>query len=141
MATPVIMPKQGQSVESCIIGKWYRKPGEAVKAGEPLFAYETDKAAFEEPAPVDGTLLAVFFQEGDDVPCLLNVCAIGAPGEDVAALAPAGATTAPPAAAAPQPRSTPCAVPSAARHPAWSSPTPRVSPGIPWASVWKMSWP
>ena len=32
MATPVIMPRQGQSVESCIIGKWYKKVGDKVVA-------------------------------------------------------------------------------------------------------------
>src|SRR5690606_17416634 len=41
----------------------------------------TDKASFEEESPVDGILLDVFFEEGDDVPCLLNVCVIGQEGE------------------------------------------------------------
>ena len=47
MATPVIMPRQGQSVESCIIGKWHKKPGDAVAVGDTLFTYETDKAKLE----------------------------------------------------------------------------------------------
>ena len=47
MATPVIMPRQGQSVESCIIGKWYKKVGDKVSFGEDLFTYETDKAGYE----------------------------------------------------------------------------------------------
>ena len=45
MATVVIMPKQGQSVESCIIASIKQK-GEEVKKGDILFAYETDKASF-----------------------------------------------------------------------------------------------
>lgn len=90
MATPVILPRQGQSVESCIIGKWNKKPGDAVKAGEILFSYETDKATFEEEAKVDGTLLAVFFDEGDDVPVLTNVAVIGEPGEDFSQFVPGG---------------------------------------------------
>ncbi|MGI5868560.1 MAG: dihydrolipoamide acetyltransferase family protein [Kiritimatiellia bacterium] len=94
MATPVIMPRQGQSVESCIIGKWHKKAGDAVAVGDILFTYETDKATFDEAASVAGTLLAVFFQEGDDVPCLTNVCVIGEPGEDTAAFAPSGAEAA-----------------------------------------------
>lgn len=81
MATAVIMPRQGQSVESCIITGWNKKVGDQVRAGDVLFAYETDKASFEEEAAVDGTLLAVFYQEGDDVPCLSNVAVIGAEGE------------------------------------------------------------
>ncbi|OQB23621.1 MAG: Dihydrolipoyllysine-residue acetyltransferase component of pyruvate dehydrogenase complex [Firmicutes bacterium ADurb.Bin182] len=82
MATPVILPRQGQSVESCIIGEWMKRPGDAVKAGEVLFTYETDKASFEEEAKLDGTLLAVFFEAGDDVPVLTTVAVIGSPGED-----------------------------------------------------------
>ncbi len=81
MATPVILPRQGQSVESCIIGKWNKKVGDAVKIGDILFSYETDKATFEEEAKVEGTILALFFEEGDDVPCLTNVAVIGNPGE------------------------------------------------------------
>lgn len=83
MATPVIMPRQGQSVESCLIAKWHKKVGDAVKAGDLLFSYETDKAAFDEEARVDGILLDIFFEEGDDVPVLTNVCAIGNAGENV----------------------------------------------------------
>lgn len=90
MATPVIMPRQGQSVESCIIGKWHKQLGDAVKAGDLLFTYETDKATFDEASKVDGTMLAVFFAEGDDVPCLLNVCVIGQPGESFAEFNPNG---------------------------------------------------
>lgn len=82
MATAVIMPRQGQSVESCIIGKWHKQEGDSVKSGDLLFTYETDKATFDETAKVDGTLIAVFFEEGDDVPVLMNVCVIGDPGED-----------------------------------------------------------
>jgi len=93
MATPVIMPRQGQSVESCIIGKWHKQVGDAVKTGDLLFTYETDKATFDEAAKTDGTMLAVFFEEGDDVPCLMNVCVIGQPGESFAAFNPNGKTT------------------------------------------------
>ncbi len=81
-AVPVIMPRQGNTVESCIINEFKKQPGDAVAVGDVLFTYETDKAAFEETAPVAGTLLANFFEEGDDVPCLFNVCVIGNPGDD-----------------------------------------------------------
>lgn len=100
-ATPVIMPRQGQSVESCIIGEWKKKVGDEVAIGDVLFSYETDKASFEETAKVGGTLLAIFFEEGDDVPCLTNVCAIGAPGDDASEFDPNGATEAPAVEAAP----------------------------------------
>ena len=48
MATPVIMPRQGQSVESCIITEWKKKVGDPVSVGDALFSYETDKSTFEE---------------------------------------------------------------------------------------------
>ena len=102
MATPVIMPRQGQSVESCIITEWVKKVGDTVNEGDVLFAYETDKAAFEEPAKVSGTLLAVFFHEDDDVPCLTNVAVIGNPGEDFLEFDPNGGTAAAAEEAAPE---------------------------------------
>jgi pyruvate dehydrogenase E2 component (dihydrolipoamide acetyltransferase) len=94
MATPIIMPRQGQSVESCIIGKWHVKVGDMVKVGDNLFTYETDKATFDEASKVEGEILAIFFEEGDDVPCLLNVCVIGGKGEDFSAFIPEGASQA-----------------------------------------------
>jgi pyruvate dehydrogenase E2 component (dihydrolipoamide acetyltransferase) len=82
MATPVIMPRQGQSVETCIITQWLKKKGDIIKKGDILFSYETDKAAFEEEAPADGILLEVYFNEGDEVPVLVNVAVIGNEGEN-----------------------------------------------------------
>lgn len=81
MATPVLMPKQGQSVETCIITKWYKNKGDKVTVNDLLFSYETDKAAFELESPADGILLDIFFDEGAEVPVLINVAVIGQPGE------------------------------------------------------------
>lgn len=92
MATVVIMPRQGQSVESCIIGEWYKKVGDRVEEGELLFSYETDKSVFEEPAKLAGTLLAIFYGANDDVPCLETVAVIGEPGEDYTHLSPRGSS-------------------------------------------------
>ncbi len=86
MATLVIMPRQGQSVESCVITEWKKKKGDPVAEGEALFSYETDKSAFDEPAKAAGTLLEIFAEDGDDVPCLQPVCIIGDVGEDITAL-------------------------------------------------------
>ncbi len=112
MATPIIMPKQGQSVESCIIAKWHKQKGDTVAAGDILFTYETDKATFDEEAQISGTLLDVFYEEGDDVPCLLNVCVIGNEGESTAEFAPEGAAPAEAAAPAPAPAPAPTAAPA-----------------------------
>ena len=94
MATVVIMPRQVQSVESCIITEWKKKVGDKINVGDVLFSYETDKSAFDEAATVEGTLLKVFAGEGDDVPCLETVCIIGAEGEDISALIPKKETSA-----------------------------------------------
>ena len=81
MANVVIMPKQGQSVESCIISEFKVKVGDTVKVGDVLFGYETDKATFEEESKVEGTVLAIFWADGDEIPVLQNVMVIGNPGE------------------------------------------------------------
>ncbi|MBQ9782205.1 MAG: 2-oxo acid dehydrogenase subunit E2 [Clostridia bacterium] len=93
MANGVLMPKQGITVESCILTSWNVKVGDTVKKGDVLFSYETDKSAFEQESEFDGVVLALFCEEGDEVPVLTNVCAIGNEGEDFSSLAPEGATT------------------------------------------------
>ena len=127
MATPVIMPRQGQSVESCIISKWNIKVGDQVKVGDMLFTYETDKATFDEESKLEGTVLAIFFEEGDDVPCLLNVCVIGNPGESFEEFNPnAGSEAAPAEEAAPAKEDAPAAAVVAA-----SAPVANVQAGAP----------
>jgi len=90
MAVVVILPKQGQSVESCIITEIKKKKGDTVKKGEVLFAYETDKASFEEESPVDGVVLESFYNDGDEVAVLLDMMVIGQPGDDYAGLLQGG---------------------------------------------------
>ena len=92
MAIPVLMPKQGITVESCILTKWNVKVGDVVKKGDVLFSYETDKSSFDQEAEVDGEVLALFCEEGDEVPVLTNVCVIGNKGENISSFAPGGAT-------------------------------------------------
>jgi len=106
MATPVIMPKQGQSVESCVIVGWKKRPGDTVKTGEVICEVETDKATFEVESPAEGTLLAIFHEAGSDVPVLATIAAIGKPGENLDGLrpgntAPAAVIPAPPRSEAP----------------------------------------
>ncbi len=113
MANAVIMPKAGITVESCIIGSWEKKVGDSVKVGDILFTYETDKASFECESTEEGTLLEIFFNDGDEVPCLMNVCAIGAPGEDCSALRPGDAAPQAEEAPAPQAEAAPQATAAA----------------------------
>lgn len=116
MATAVIMPKAGITVESCLIGEWLKKPGDRVEVGDILFTYETDKANFECESTAAGILLECFYEPGDEVVCLTNVCAVGEEGEDVSSLRPEGAAT--PAAA-----SDPAAAPVAPTAQAAAVPT------------------
>lgn len=95
MVTPIEMPKLGNTVEECLIGRWRRQPGETVTAGEIIADIETDKATFELPSPVGGTVLAVFFGAGDLVPVYTNICVVGSPGEPVEAFGPKSAPAAP----------------------------------------------
>ncbi|MDZ4198759.1 MAG: dihydrolipoamide acetyltransferase family protein, partial [Kiritimatiellia bacterium] len=131
MATPVLMPRQGQSVESCILVEWLARKGDAVEAGQPLANIETDKATFELPAPAAGTLLDLFFEAGADVPVLTHVAAIGEPGEDVSSLRPSGGAVAPDAPASATggstaaPDSTPAVSPAVVSSAEFSGVSPR----------------
>ena len=120
MAQGVLMPKAGITVEECVISEWKKKVGDTVAVGDILFTYETDKAEFECESTAAGTLLEIFYNEGDEVPVLVNVCAVGQPGEDVSALKGAGeapaADAAPAAAAAPE--AAPAPAPAAPAAPA-----------------------
>lgn len=82
MAHVLIMPKQGNTVESCIIVEWKQKEGDTVAADTPVCEVETDKATVEVPAGVAGTVLKILCQEGDDVPVFQPIMVIGKPGED-----------------------------------------------------------
>jgi pyruvate dehydrogenase E2 component (dihydrolipoamide acetyltransferase) len=88
MATPVEAPKLGNTVEECLINRWMKRPGELVAAGDVVAEIETDKATFEVTAPVSGTLLAAFFDEGALVPVFTNLFVIGEPGEGVESFRP-----------------------------------------------------
>ena len=118
MANVVIMPKQGQSVESCIVTEFKKKVGDKVAVGDILFSYETDKASFDEESKFEGTVLACFFQDNDEIPVLTNVMVIGAEGESFAEFAPDGAAPAAPEAPAA------AEAPKAEEAPAEAAPAP-----------------
>ena len=86
MPTAVILPKLGNTVESSIIARWLKRPGETVAEGEALVEIETDKSSLEVASPATGVLLDTFYAPGDDVPVLTTIAAIGQPGEDASAL-------------------------------------------------------
>lgn len=86
MAEKVVMPKQGNSVESCVIDEWKKKEGDEVGLGDILCEVETDKSTIEVESTAAGTLLKILRPEGDDVPVMLPIAIIGKSGEDISAL-------------------------------------------------------
>jgi 2-oxoglutarate dehydrogenase E2 component (dihydrolipoamide succinyltransferase) len=61
------VPALGESVSEATIGKWFKKPGDAVAVDEPLVELETDKVTIEVPAPAAGVLADVAVKDGDTV--------------------------------------------------------------------------
>ena len=108
MATEIRVPTLGESVSEATIGKWFKKPGDAVKADEPLLELETDKVTLEVNAPAAGVLAEIVAKDGDTV-------GVGALLGSIAAGSGA-AVAAPVAAAAPAPVAAPAAVAAAASH-------------------------
>lgn len=102
MAHVLIMPKQGNTVESCIIVEWKQKEGDTVAADTPVCEVETDKATVEVPAGAAGTVLKILCQEGDDVPVFQPIMVIGKAGEDYSEALKAATPEAVEAAPAPQ---------------------------------------
>ena len=82
MAHILIMPRQGNTVESCIITDWKIKEGDLVTALTVACEVETDKASFEIPAGAEGIVLKLLYNAGDDVPVMSPVAVIGNEGEN-----------------------------------------------------------
>ena len=106
MATEIRVPTLGESVSEATIGKWFKKPGDVVKADEPLVELETDKVTLEVNAPASGVLAEITAKDGETVTpgALLGQIAEGAAG---AAAAPKAAAPAPAKTAAPAPAAAP----------------------------------
>jgi 2-oxoglutarate dehydrogenase E2 component (dihydrolipoamide succinyltransferase) len=108
------VPALGESVTEATIGKWFKKPGDAVAVDEPLVELETDKVTIEVPAPAAGVLGEISAKDGETV-------AVGAllgeikEGAAAAAKAAPAANAAKPSAAAVSP---PPAAQTAAPKPA-----------------------
>ncbi|NVK35152.1 MAG: 2-oxo acid dehydrogenase subunit E2, partial [Rhodobacteraceae bacterium] len=86
MATEIRVPTLGESVSEATIAQWFKKPGDAIQADEPLVELETDKVTVEVPAPAAGTLESIVIKEGEtvEVGALLGHIAEGASSGDAA---------------------------------------------------------
>ncbi len=67
--TEIRVPTLGESVTEATIGKWFKKPGDAIKVDEPLVELETDKVTIEVPAPAAGVLAEIVAKDGETVGC------------------------------------------------------------------------
>lgn len=114
MAVAIVMPKAGNSVEECVLSKWRIKVGDTIRKGDIIADAETDKTSIEVEATEGGSVLAIFAAEGDLVPVLTAICAVGTAGEDASSLAPSGAPAAAPA---------PDAIPAPEAEPVAAAPT------------------
>ncbi len=105
MATEIRVPTLGESVTEATIGKWFKKPGDAIKADEPLVELETDKVTLEVNAPSAGVLGEIVAKEGETVGVAALLGMITAGGAAAAAPAPKAEAPKPaaPAPAAPAP--------------------------------------
>src|SRR5947209_2168516 len=81
VATRVIMPTLGLTMEQGTVVRWLKREGDAVAREEPLFTVETDKATMDVGAPAAGILARVLVAEGVAVPVLETIALITTPGE------------------------------------------------------------
>ena len=128
MATPVEMPKLGNTVEDCLLVAWLKHEGDTVAAGDVIAEIETDKTSFDLTAPADGVLLGTFFEEGALVPVFTVIGAVGSPGESVEDLRPQAAGTVagpPPPLPAVAPATSVAPLPPPASAPGGARPSPR----------------
>ena len=83
MATKVLLPKFGQTVETSEIVQWSKQEGQAVKKGDILCEISTDKSTLEVESQYEGTLLKILLPPGQTAPVNCVMALIGAAGEAV----------------------------------------------------------
>ena len=118
--TDITVPTLGESVSEATVAKWFKKPGDAVKADEPLLELETDKVTLEVNAPAAGVLAAIGVEAGATV----------TPGAVLGQIAAANGAS-PPAASRPptrlRPRHLPSRPPACRRRPRPPSSRPKTA--------------
>jgi 2-oxoglutarate dehydrogenase E2 component (dihydrolipoamide succinyltransferase) len=87
----VEFPRLADTLVDGVVSAWYKKPGDAVKKGEPLFAVETDKVNTDVESPYDGVLAEIVVAEGERAEV----------GQLLARFAGAGEVNAPPVTSSP----------------------------------------
>ena len=86
MAELIIMPKLGFNMDEGKLVQWYKKEGESVEKGEPLFSIETDKTSIDIEATNSGVVRKIFLDEGESIPVTLPIAIIGTADENIDSL-------------------------------------------------------
>lgn len=86
MATKMLMPLLGQTMEEGTIIKWFKNEGDSITAGEPLLEVLTDKVNMEVEAPETGVLRKIFTPVDAIVPVKDPICIIGTADEPIDSL-------------------------------------------------------
>lgn len=81
MADQILMPKLGNSVETCLVTEWLKNEGDTIAVGDIICTVETDKAAVDVEASAAGVILKILYPEGEEVPVLTPIVIVGEPGE------------------------------------------------------------
>ncbi len=104
MATEIVMPKLGLTMESGAISAWLVEEGQKVQKGQALLEIATDKVTMEVEAQADGILRKILVPVGQAVPVSTTIGVIAAADEDIGSyVAAAASDPAPPAPASPTP--------------------------------------
>ncbi|MCF8521690.1 MAG: biotin/lipoyl-binding protein [Candidatus Planktophila sp.] len=67
MKMTIKMPRVGETVDEVYLVAWNKAVGDVIAVGDDLMEVETDKATVQVPSPVAGTLLEIFFKDGDEI--------------------------------------------------------------------------
>ena len=83
MATEIIMPQLGLTMEEGTVVKWFKNKGERIYKGEPLLEISTDKLTNQIESEMEGVLLEIVATEGKDVKVKGVLGYIGKDGESI----------------------------------------------------------
>lgn len=83
MAEVIVLPQQGNSVESVVLLDWSVAEGDTISEGDTICEVETDKATMEVEATASGTVLKILSNPGDEVAVKTPILVVGEPGESL----------------------------------------------------------
>ncbi len=117
MSVEIVVPDMGEAGAEATVGRWLKKVGDPVKAGEAVVVLETDKVDLDVAAEADGVLQSIDQPAGQDVGIgeVLGHIEAGAATNGNAETAPAAEPVPAPVQAAPEAHESSKATPVAKR--------------------------